>query len=130
MSTDEKRVDFVGSLWLERDPTPDSIASEYKDEHYRRITYAIERFAVWVSGWRTDRGRTYILQGPPDEIESHPSGGRYGRPPREDRGFTASHPFEVWRYRGEEGGGRDTFLELVDPAMTGEYRLRTPPSGQ
>ena len=129
LTTDEKREDFIESFWLERDPTPDSIANEYKEEHYRCMAYANERFAARIPGWQTDRGRTYILQGPPDEIESHPAGGRYRRPSREDGGFTANHPFEVWRYRREDGGG-DEILEFVDPAMTGEYRLRTPPSGQ
>src|SRR2546425_6580960 len=36
-------------------------------------------------GWKADRGRIYIMYGPADEIESHPSGGTYMRPPEEGR---------------------------------------------
>lgn len=130
LTTDAEREDFIESFWRQRDPTPDSIANEYKAEHYRRIAYSNDRFTARIPGWQTDRGRTYILLGPPDEIESHPSGGRYQRPARKNGGFTANHPFEVWRYRGDEGGESDTFLEFEDRAMTGEYRLRMPPTAQ
>ena len=130
LTTEEEREDFIESFWTRRDPTPDSIANEYKEEHYRRIAYANDRFASKVPGWQTDRGRTYITQGPPDEIESHPSGGQYRRPSREGGGLTAKHPFEIWRYRGAEGGGSDVFLEFEDPSMTGEYRLTRGPSAQ
>ncbi len=128
LRTDAEREDFIESFWMRRDPTPDSAANEYREEHYRRIAWANDRFAARVSGWKTDRGRAYITRGPPDEIESHPLGGRYERPSREGGGFSADHPFEVWRYRVATGG--DIFLEFEDPAMTGEYRLRMPPSAQ
>jgi len=127
LTTDAEREHFIESFWMRRDQTPDSIANEYKDEHYRRIAWADDRFSARIPGWKTDRGRTYITRGPPDEIESHPSGGQYRRPSGEGGVFTASHPFEVWRYRGADG---DTFFEFEDPAMTGEYRLRRPPAAQ
>lgn len=128
LTTDEEREDFIKSFWMRRDPTPDSSANEYKEEHYRRIAYANDRFAERIPGWKTVRGRTYITRGPPDEIESYPAGGQYRRPSREGGGgFTANHPFEVWRYWGAAG---DMFLEFEDPAMTGEYRLRMSPSAQ
>ena len=128
LTTDAEREHFIESFWMRRDQTPDSIANEFKEEHYRRIAWANDRFAARVPGWKTDRGRAYIMRGPPDEIESHPSGGRYERPSREGGGFSADYPFEVWRYRVATGG--DIFLEFEDPAMTGEYRLRMPPSAQ
>jgi len=127
LKADAEREHFIESFWMRRDPTPDSTANEYKQEHYRRIAYANDHFAGRISGWKTDRGRAYITRGPPDEIESHPSGGEYRRPSREGGGFTANHPFEVWRYRGAEG---DLFLEFEDPDMTGEYRLRMSSSAQ
>ena len=130
LTTDEEREHFIESFWMRRDPTPDSTANEYKEEHYRRIAYSNDRFASQVPGWQTDRGRTYIIQGPPDEIESHPSGGQYRPPSSEDGGFTANHPFEVWWYRWPEGGGAEGILVFEDPAMTGEYRLRSAPSAQ
>ena len=79
-ATDEEREQFVENFWLRRDPTPDTEENEYREEHYRRIAYANERFASGIPGWKTDRGRIYIQYGPADEVESHPSGGSYQRP--------------------------------------------------
>ena len=102
--------------------------NEFKEEHYRRIAYANERFASGIPGWKTDRGRIYITFGPPDEIESHPSGGTYERPIEEGGGTTSTYPFEQWRYRYIEGIGNDINIEFVDPTMTGEYRMTMDPS--
>ena len=77
LSNDEERDQFIEQFWLRRDPTPDTAENEYKEEHYRRIAYANEHFAAGMPGWRTDRGRIYIMYGKADEIESHPSGGYY-----------------------------------------------------
>ncbi|HET8546754.1 MAG TPA: GWxTD domain-containing protein, partial [Bryobacteraceae bacterium] len=99
LSTPEELESFVEQFWLRRDPTPDSAENEYKEEHYRRIAYANERFASGIPGWKSDRGRIYITFGPPTEIESHPSGGTYERPYEEGGGTTSTYPFEKWRYR-------------------------------
>lgn len=128
MSTDEERQQFVEQFWLRRDPTPDTVENEFKEEHYRRIAYANERYASGIPGWKTDRGRIYITFGPPDEIESHPSGGTYERPIEEGGGTTSTFPFEKWRYRWIEGIGTDVNIEFVDPTMTGEYRMTMDPS--
>src|SRR5207237_10498932 len=102
--------------------------NEFKEEHYRRIAYANERFASGIPGWKTDRGRIYITFGPPAEIESHPSGGSYERPYEEGGGTTSTYPFEKWRYRWIEGIGTNVEIEFVDPTMTGEYRMTMDPS--
>ncbi|MDW8130625.1 MAG: GWxTD domain-containing protein [Bryobacterales bacterium] len=128
LSTDEEREQFIEQFWLRRDPTPDTAENEFKEEHYRRIAYANERFASGIPGWKTDRGRIYIMYGPPDEIESHPSGGTYERPIEEGGGTTSVFPFEKWRYRYIEGIGTDVIIEFVDPTMTGEYRMTMDPS--
>ncbi len=128
LSTDEEREQFIEQFWLRRDPTPDTAENEYKEEHYRRIAYANERFASGIPGWKTDRGRIYITFGPPDEIESRPSGGSYERPIEEGGGTTSTFPFEKWRYRYIEGIGTDVIIEFVDPTMTGEYRMTMDPS--
>src|SRR5881275_1256966 len=119
LQTDEEREQFIEQFWLRRDPTPDSIENEFKEEHYRRIAYSNENFASGIPGWKTDRGRIYITFGPPDEIESHPSGGTYERPPEEGGGTTSTFPFETWRYRYIEGIGNEVILEFVDPSMSG-----------
>ena len=128
LATDDEKQSFIESFWLRRDPTPDSAENEYKEEHYRRIAYANERYASGIPGWKTDRGRIYITFGPPAEIESHPSGGSYQRPIEEGGGTTSTFPFEIWRYRWLEGIGNDVMIEFVDPTMTGEYRMTMDPS--
>lgn len=127
-TTDEERQNFIEQFWLRRDPSPDTEENEYKEEHYRRIAYANERYASGIPGWKTDRGRIYITFGPADEIESHPSGGSYQRPIEEGGGSTSTFPFEIWRYRYIEGIGNDVLIEFVDPTMTGEYRMTMDPS--
>lgn len=127
-TTDEERQQFIEQFWLRRDPTPDTEENEFKEEHYRRIAYANERYASGIPGWKTDRGRMYITFGPADEIESHPSGGSYQRPIEEGGGQTSTYPFEIWRYRYIEGIGNDILIEFVDPTMTGEYRMTMDPS--
>lgn len=127
-STDDERQQFIEAFWLRRDPTPDSAENEFKEEHYRRIAYANERYASGIPGWKSDRGRIYITFGPPAEIESHPSGGTYQRPIEEGGGTTSTYPFEKWRYRYIEGIGTDVNIEFVDPTMTGEYRMTMDPS--
>src|SRR6266581_2437933 len=128
LKTDEEREQFIESFWLRRDPTPDTIDNEFKDDHYERIAYSNEHFASGIPGWKTDRGRIYVMYGKPDEIESHPSGGTYDRPIEEGGGTTSTFPFEVWRYRYIEGIGNEVLLEFVDPSMSGEYRMTIDPN--
>ena len=123
LSNDEERDNFIEAFWQRRDPTPDTEENEYKEEHYQRIAYANEHFAAGVPGWKTDRGRIYIVFGKPDEIESHPSGGTYERPMEEGGGETSTFPFEDWRYRYIEGIGQEVIIEFVDPCMCGEYHM-------
>jgi len=123
LSNDEERDQFIEQFWLRRDPTPDTVENEYKEEHYRRIAYANEHFASGIPGWKTDRGRMYIVFGPPDNIESHPSGGYYQRPMDEGGGATSTYPFEVWTYRYLEGVGQNIEIEFVDPTMSGEFHM-------
>ncbi|MBI5087276.1 MAG: GWxTD domain-containing protein [Acidobacteria bacterium] len=130
MSADEEREQFIEGFWLRRDPSPDTQENEYKEEHYRRIAFANERYASGIPGWKTDRGMIYITFGPPDEIESHPSGGTYERPWEEGGGTTSTYPFEKWRYRYLQGVGtqQDIMIEFVDKTMTGEFRMTMDPS--
>jgi GWxTD domain-containing protein len=123
LSNDEERDQFIEQFWLRRDPTPDSIENEYKEEHYRRIAYANEHFASGIPGWKSDRGRIYIMYGPADEIEAHPSGGTYDRPIEEGGGTTSTFPFEIWRYRYLEGVGQEVEIEFVDTCMCGDYHM-------
>src|SRR6202140_1404155 len=123
LSNDEERDNFIEAFWQRRDPTPDTEENEYKEEHYQRIAYSNEHFAAGVPGWRTDRGKMYIMYGKPDEIEAHPSGGTYDRPQEEGGGTTSTFPFETWRYRYLEDIGQEVIIEFVDTCMCGEYHM-------
>jgi GWxTD domain-containing protein len=123
LSNDEERDQFIEAFWQRRDPTPDTEENEFKEEHYRRIEYANEHFAAGIPGWKADRGRMYIMYGPADEIESHPSGGTYERPTEEGGGETSTFPFETWRYRYIEGIGQEVIIEFVDTCMCGDYHM-------
>jgi len=123
LSNDEERDKFIEAFWDRRNPNPDSEDNEFKDEHYRRIEYANEHFPAGIPGWKTDRGRIYIVFGPPDEIESHPSGGTYERPIEEGGGETSTFPFEDWRYRHIDGIGEQVIVEFVDTCMCGDYHM-------
>jgi GWxTD domain-containing protein len=123
LSNDEERDQFIEAFWQRRDPTPDTEENEFKEEHYARIAYANEHFAAGIPGWKSDRGRTYIVFGKPDEIEAHPSGGSYERPLEEGGGETSTYPFEQWRYRYIEGIGQEVIIEFVDTCMCGDYHM-------
>ena len=123
LSNDEERDQFIEAFWARRDPTPDTPENEYKEEHYRRIAYANEHFAAGIPGWKTDRGRIYVMYGPADEVESHPSGGTYERPMEEGGGTTSTFPFEQWRYRYLEDVGQEVIIEFVDTCMCGDYHM-------
>jgi GWxTD domain-containing protein len=128
LETNEEREQFIEQFWLRRSSNPDLLDNDFKEEHYRRIAYANEHYASGIPGWKTDRGRMYIMWGPADEVESHPTGGTYDRPMEEGGGSTTTYPWETWRYRYMEGIGENVIWEFVDPSGSGEYRLTMDPS--
>ncbi len=142
LRTDDERNMFIRQFWARRDPAYPKTASpeeypviakgnpenDFKKEHYRRIKYANDRFSTKIPGWKTDRGRIYIEYGPPDEIESHPSGGKYTRPAEEGGGAVDTFPFEQWRYRLIQGIGKNVIIEFVDTTRTGDYRMTRDPN--
>jgi GWxTD domain-containing protein len=129
LRTNEERENFVEQFWKRRDPTPDTVENEFKEEHYRRIAFANQHYLTsTVPGWKTDRGRIYITFGPPDAIESHPSGGTYERPAAQGGGELTIYPFEDWLYHYIQGVGKEVLIEFVDRSMTGEYHISLNPS--
>src|SRR5271166_6367693 len=128
LETNEEREQFIEQFWLRRSGNPDLPDNDFKEEHYRRIAYANEHYASGIPGWKTDRGKMYIIWGPPDEIESHPTGGTYDRPMEEGGGSTSTYPWETWRWRYLEGIGENVILEFVDPSGSGEYHMTMDPS--
>ena len=119
LASHQERQQFVDQFWLRRAPDSESLDNAFKQEHYRRIVFANERFGTNVSGWRTDRGRVYITFGPPDQIESQGE-------PGQDEDRKGGKKREKWNYRYLEGLGANVILEFVDASHSGDYRLATP----
>jgi GWxTD domain-containing protein len=115
LQSNPERERFIEQFWERRDPTPGTPANEVKEEHYRRIAYANEKFAAGIPGWKTDRGRIYIVYGPPDEKEVHPSGD-VGGP-----------PYEEWLYKHNEGVGDRVIVKFVDEQRNGTFRQTIDP---
>lgn len=92
-------------FWADRDPTPGTPQNEMQNEFYRRIEYTNAHFSVISPGWKSDRGRIYIVHGPPDEIERHPM----------DIGLK---PYEIWYYYSS-----NHFFYFLDENGYGEYKL-------
>jgi GWxTD domain-containing protein len=84
---DNRRDEFIEQFWAVRDPNPGSGENEFKEEYFRRIDEANRLFTVGLEGWQTDRGKTYILLGPPRHISEYPLGNMYDRT-----------PYVVWHY--------------------------------
>src|SRR6478609_10845721 len=128
LATDDERERFIEEFWRRRDPDPDTDENEFKEEYYERIAYANEHFSSGIPGWKTDRGRIWIMYGKPDERETHPMGGSYERPSYEGGGSTTTYPFETWFYRYIAGVGSGVEIEFVDTTGSGEYRIARDPN--
>ena len=127
LSNDEERDDFIENFWLRRDPTPDTPENEFKEEHYRRIAYANEHFAAGMPGWKTDRGRIYIMYGPPDEIDlasfRRLLRASHGRRRRRDLDLSLRR-LALSLHRRHWPGSE---IEFVDPCMCGDYHMTMDP---
>ena len=75
LRTDAERENFIKMFWTRRDPSPETPVNEFREEHYRRIAFANDHYFEGKAGWRSDRGRVYIMFGPPDFFETNPGGG-------------------------------------------------------
>lgn len=128
LQTDEEREQFIQHVWDIRDPDPDTVENEFKEQFHERVAYANEHFSSGKPGRLTDRGRIYIKFGKPDSIESHPTGGPYERPWSEGGGSTTTYPFEKWFYRHIPNVGNGIELEFIDPTGSGEYRIARNPN--
>lgn len=68
----ESRQEFIHNFWKIRDPDPMTDENEFKQEFERRVAYANRFFKEGIPGWKTDRGRIYIMLGPPDKVDHRP----------------------------------------------------------
>ncbi len=111
LRTDNDREQFVENFWRRRDPSPKTERNEFRDEYYSRIAYTNEHFPLipgTITGWQSDRGKTYILLGAPDQIEK----GRASFANLDDIAF------EKWIYQNKELN-----ITFIDPAGDNEFRF-------
>jgi len=117
LQTDRERDLFIEAFWKQRDPTPGSPENEFKKEHFRRINYANHFLGRGTpkAGWRTDRGRIYIILGEPNDIQRFV-------------GKTQTYPSEIWFYQGKTKLGLPPGFNLVfyQESFIGEYRIYSP----
>lgn len=114
LETPEQRARFIEQFWRRRDPDPRTPENEFLHEHIKRIVQANRLFGSARHGWRTDRGRIYILLGPPDSVESDPMG------------YSAhQHPTETWIYFNPPHSRLPARLafNFVDDNFDSEYDL-------
>jgi GWxTD domain-containing protein len=123
LSNNEERDAFIENFWERRNPEPGSPNNEFREEHYRRIQYANDHFAAGKPGWETDRGHIYIVFGPPDDKQEHPTGGSMERPLHQGGGETNTFPYETWHYKFIDGIGSDIQMEFVDTCQCGDYHM-------
>jgi GWxTD domain-containing protein len=125
LETQEEREQFMEQFWFRRASDPDSPDNEFKIEYYRRIAFANEKFGGQLAGWKTDRGRIYVLFGPPDSVKLHESGERTGIPP--GRGpETYLSPTQEWYYPFIEGIGEKVVFDFEYSPIYGDYLLVRP----
>ncbi|MDW7759754.1 MAG: GWxTD domain-containing protein [Acidobacteriota bacterium] len=117
LQSDRERDMFIEAFWKQRDPTPGTPDNEFRTEHYRRISHANRYLGRETPrpGWRTDRGRIYIILGEPGEIQ------------RFD-GSSGVYAAEIWFYQNKEDLGLPTGFNVVffKEGGHGEYRLYSP----
>lgn len=114
LPTLEQKIAFIERFWELRDPTPGTAANEYRQDHLERFVTASRRFSAGKPGWATDRGRIYIILGPPNNLQRNPT----GRGPME-------RASEVWTYNLPDHPYLPGVLDLnfVDFHGTGEFEL-------
>ncbi len=130
LQSDIQRDRFIEEFWSRRNPTPGTPENEFKEEHYRRLAFANQHFAAGVPGWRTDRGRVYVLYGPPDEIEKRVAE-TATRPIERYIVAAPIVPYEIWRYHHITGAHRDVTVKFVDTCKCGDFvREKDPATDQ
>ena len=116
LPSDAARDKFISDFWEVRNPEPGAPTNAYKEELYRRIAFANARFGVGSGeeGWRTDRGRTYITLGEPQQKEVH-------------RNSANLYPIEIWFYGGGSASlPRAFYVLFYQRDGSGDYRFYSP----
>jgi GWxTD domain-containing protein len=125
LDTDEEREQFIAQFWYRRTVDPISPDYDFKTEHYRRIVFANEQYGGQLAGWKTDRGRIYVLFGPPDSVGLVTDHRAAGEAADQDAD-TRLHPEEKWHYHYIKGLGEDVEFHFEFVASRSDYALAAP----
>lgn len=112
LPSDEERINFIQKFWQRRDPDPDTVENEFQQTFCKRIEDS-DRFRSGVPGWKTDRGKVYVLFGRPSNIQN-------GRARLEG---LKNIPFEKWTFDHIEGYGENFQITFIDPSESNEFRF-------
>jgi GWxTD domain-containing protein len=116
LTADREREFFVEAFWRHRDPTTGTDKNEFREEHYRRRAYSDRHFrGTGRPGWKTDRGKVYVILGEPRTIRPY-------------NGSDAVLPAEVWSYQGINIPGLPQEFDLLfyQKGHIGDYILYYP----
>jgi GWxTD domain-containing protein len=106
---ESERDAFIQEFWTKRDPDPSTEENEFKIEYFARIESANRMFrGEGTHGWLTDRGRVYILFGPPFSRKYYPTEVQGG----------IQRAREVWYYGNFP-------IVFVDEKSNGVFRLQS-----
>lgn len=101
LSTEAAKREFIYNFWKDRDENPSDERNNNYLSYTKRVNDSNAKFsALGKDGWRTDRGRVFILYDEPSEIERHPN-------------ETDLRPYEIWKYESIEGGVVFVFGDLT-----------------
>lgn len=128
----EDRGEFIKDFWARRDPDPSTPINEFRQSYYTRLATADKAFRAGKPGWKTDRGRIYILLGRPTNILRKAMGdvpyevGKFVTASTLETGTLTEKPTEIWVYDNyPEIFSGPLRLVFVDHYGTGDYKLTT-----
>jgi GWxTD domain-containing protein len=98
----ENKRKYIYQFWANRDPSVMTMVNEFRAIYMKKISYANDHYRSFTRpGWKTDRGRVYMMYGLPSDVE------RFHNNPN-----AFSH--EIWRYDDIEGGVEFVFADLQE----------------
>lgn len=114
LSTDHERLQFIEYFWKRRDPDPETPENEYRRDYLERYAFVANYLSAGKPGWATDRGRVYLILGPPHSMQRNPMG-RHG----------LERPSEIWTYNNLDIPNVPASVDFrfVDFNGTGDFEL-------
>ena len=96
--------DYIHEYWEEKDPSPGTETNELLLQLSARVKFVNKNFSIFMNGWQSDRGRIYIIYGPPQYVD---------KSYQDQMGYK----YQKWVYPSGK-----QFL-FIDRSMSGDYSL-------